>query len=280
MTRRPTRSRRRKPAGPLTGILGQRRGRGLTGLGLVLVLGGWFLGQDLATWLPAPLAEVAREAEGWIDAKMRDLSRGQGSGVGPSSGSAGSETAPLDPATAAEALALLNRVPVAQERPRGYDREAWPHWIDADGDCMDARHEVLMAESLERVGLTRDGCRVVSGLWQDAYTGETYTDPSDLDVDHMVPLAEAHRSGGIDWDTARRAAFANDLDDARTLIAVSAGANRSKSDQGPEEWLPPLEAGLCRYTANWVAVKVRWSLSMDERERVTVGNILQACARA
>jgi hypothetical protein len=95
----------------------------------------------------------------------------------------------------------------------------------------------------------------------------------------MVPLAEAYRSGGRDWGVERRAAFANDLEDSRTPIAVSAAANRAKGDQGPEDWLPPEESARCRYIANWVAVKVRWSLSLDERERVTVGNILQNCAR-
>jgi hypothetical protein len=173
----------------------------------------------------------------------------------------------------------LERLRVEDERPRGYDREAWPHWTDADGDCMDARQEVLLAESLERVELTPDGCRVVSGLWRDAFTGETFRDPTRLDVDHMVPLAEAYRSGGRDWGVDRRAGFANDLEDGRTLIAVSASANRAKGDQGPEDWLPPEADYRCRYVANWVAVKVRWSLSMDERERVAVDNVLRACAR-
>lgn len=58
---------------------------------------------------------------------------------------------------------------------------------------------------------------------------------------------------------------------------MSASANRAKGDQGPEEWLPPVVTYHCRYVADWVAVKVRWSLSMDERERVTVGNLLRGC---
>jgi hypothetical protein len=183
----------------------------------------------------------------------------------------------LDPDAAAEALALLGRLTVEDERPRGYDRDAWPHWID--GDCMDARQEVLVTESLKRPQLTGNGCRVVSGRWHDAYIGETYRGPSDPDIDHMVPLAEDYRSGGRDWSTERRAAFANDLEDSRSLIAVSAAANRAKGDKESEEWLPPQEAAHCRYVANWVAVKVRRSPSMDERERVTVGNILRDCAR-
>jgi hypothetical protein len=99
-----------------------------------------------------------------------------------------------------------------------------------------------------------------------------------LDVDHFVPLAEAHDSGGYAWDQERRAAFANDLADPRSLVAVTAAANRSKSDQGPEDWLPPLQSYRCQYVADWIAVKARWTLAMDERERVTIGNMLEACA--
>jgi hypothetical protein len=105
------------------------------------------------------------------------------------------------------------------------------------------------------------------------------SEPRELDVDHFVPLAEAHRSGGRAWDRERRAAFANDLRDPRSLIAVTASANRSKGDKGPEEWLPPDASYRCRYAADWVAVKAEWELSMDERERVTVGRLLEECAR-
>ncbi len=80
----------------------------------------------------------------------------------------------------------------------------------------------------------------MSGLWYDAYTGETVSDPGEVYVDHLVPLAEAYRSGGHVWSGERRAAFANNPKDTRTLIAVSASVNRSKSDQAPEEWLPPV----------------------------------------
>lgn len=230
--------------------------------------------------LPEPVAVAVREIESWVAPVLEEL--------GVEDPGAGAPDAPApaphdyrnadDQAAVGQALALLDRVRVAPERPRGYDRETWPHWLDGDGDCQDARQEVVMAESLERVRLSANGCRVKRGLWRDAYTGETTRNPTRLDVDHMVPLAEAFRSGGRDWSTERRAAFANDLEDSRTLIAVSASVNRAKGDQGPEEWLPPLAACRCRYVADWVAVKVRWSLSMDERERVTAGNLLRECA--
>ena len=138
-----------------------------------------------------------------------------------------------DRAAVAQAVELLEGVPVEPERRAGYEREDWPHWRDEDGDCLDARREVLLAESLERARLARDGCSVAAGLWRAPFTGETITDPGALDVDHMVPLQEAHDSGGHAWDRARRTAYANDLTDSRTLVAVMAGANRAEVGPGP-----------------------------------------------
>ncbi len=76
-----------------------------------------------------------------------------------------------------------------------FERALYPHWIDADGDCRDTRAEVLAAESLTPVRYDGRGCKVVAGRWFDPFTGRTLTDPSMIDIDHRVPLAEAHRSG-------------------------------------------------------------------------------------
>lgn len=230
---------------------------------------------ERAGWLPERWADAVQGVEGWIEPLLREA------GIELPPGLDGSRAGPPpahDRAAVAEAWGLLDAISVQGERPRGYDREHWSHWLDADADCQNARQEVLAAESLEAVRLSPDGCQVAGGLWRDAYTGEAAREPGDLDVDHMVPLAEAHRSGGFAWSSEQRAAYANDLGDPRALIAVTASANRSKGDQGPEEWLPPVMAYRCRYVADWVAVKARWALSMDERERVTVGNLLSDCA--
>ena len=226
-------------------------------------------------WLPEPVGRAVRSAEAELLAPLlAELGVEWPGAAAPPPVPA----SPDDRRAVAEALRLLDDVSVEPEHRAGYDRTEWPHWRDEDGDCLDARHEVLVTESLGEVRLARDGCSVVAGRWQGAFTGETVTDPGALDVDHMVPLQEAHDSGGHAWGREHRAAYANDLDDPRTLIAVTAGANRSKSAQGPEDWLPPDPSHRCRYAADWVAVKVRWGLAMDERERVAVGNLLQACA--
>lgn len=147
-----------------------------------------------------------------------------------------------------------------------YDRALYRHWVDDDGDCQDTRQEVLVAESVEPPVLDEKGCKVVSGKWLDPYTGEAITDPRRLDIDHMVPLSEAHRSGAYAWTKEQRRAFANDLSCGHALIAVAAKANRSKGDKDPANWMPPNETFHCEYLRRWVSVKQKYGLSFDVRE--------------
>ena len=107
-----------------------------------------------------------------------------------------------------------------------YDRDDWDHWKDSDRDCQNARQEVLIVESEAEVSFTDEReCRVEFGVWEDPYTGEIFKDPGELDVDHMVPLANAHRSGGHAWSEERKELYANDLTYPGHLIAVKASAN-------------------------------------------------------
>ncbi len=151
-----------------------------------------------------------------------------------------------------------------------YDRNLYGSWIDADGDCQDTRQEVLIAESITPVQLDSRGCRVLSGTWLDPFTGQTFTNPGDLDIDHFVPLAEAHASGASQWPRELRSQFSNDLSWPGSLIAVSASANRSKGARDPAQWLPPNEDFRCEYVTNWVLTKAYWRLSMDDAEREAV----------
>ena len=153
-----------------------------------------------------------------------------------------------------------------------YDRDLYRHWIDADRDCQDTRQEVLFAESIQPVTLDERGCRVISGVWVDAYTGQTFTDPGALDIDHFIPLAEAHRSGADAWSEEQRRAFANDLSNPDALIAVSRSANRSKGDRDPSDWMPPDESFHCQYVKAWVALKEVYGLSMDAKEMNFLNN--------
>jgi hypothetical protein len=94
---------------------------------------------------------------------------------------------------------------------------------------------------------------------------------------NLVPLAEAHRSGADSWDIDKRRAFANDLSDPRSLIAVKASANRSKSDRDPARWLPVNQTYRCKYVAAWVSVKQRWGLAMDAEEKAAIYRFQSQC---
>lgn len=158
-----------------------------------------------------------------------------------------------------------------------FQRALYRHWVDADGDCRDTRQEVLIAESLDPPRLDAAGCKVIAGRWYDPFTGATLTDPALIDIDHRVPLAEAHRSGGHAWDAGRRQAFANDLTHPDTLIAVDRSANRSKADGDPLSWMPPAIGYWCPYAARWRATKARWELQEDLLEGWWIGTVLGTC---
>ena len=158
-----------------------------------------------------------------------------------------------------------------------YDRDLYGGWIDQDGDCQNTRQEVLIEESPRPVILDTAGCKVVSGRWEDPYTGLVFTDPSRLDIDHFIPLAEVHRSGGHTWTPTQRRQYANDLSNPDTLIAVSASANRSKRDKYPPRWLPPNKAYHCEYLKTWFALKSYWGLSSDPSERKLLATSEKFC---
>lgn len=162
----------------------------------------------------------------------------------------------------------------ATEVRTGYDRDAFRHWVDADGDGCDTREEVLIAEADDPVTVG-SGCSLSGGRWYSYYDGVSQTRASALDIDHMVPLAEAWDSGARSWSAATRRSYANDLGDSRALVAVTASQNRSKGDQDIAEWLPPRDR--CRYLREWVAVKHRWRLSVDAAERSAMRSLAGDC---
>lgn len=173
---------------------------------------------------------------------------------------------------------LLAGIIVQPDQWSAYSRDDYHRdWSDADSDCQNARHEVLIAESIEAVTLSNNGCKVTRGLWYDHYTGQHYTNPSELDIDHFVPLAEAHRSGADQWSQERRHAYAQDITNSETLIAVSSNANRSKRDHDPAEWIPEYAAYHCQYIRIWVEIKRKWQLSMDPAEYDEVVRRLATC---
>lgn len=164
------------------------------------------------------------------------------------------------------------QLPVRAEVRTGYIRDKFPHWNDVDRDCKDARSEVLRQETKRRV---TGGCTVRTGKWISQYDGAVRYRASALDVDHLVPLAEAWGSGTRSWEPRRRQAFANDLTAPSTLIAVTASTNRSKGDNDPAEWMPAQRR--CKYVTQWTSTKIRWGLSVDPAERAQLLKTARAC---
>ena len=159
-----------------------------------------------------------------------------------------------------------------------YDRDEWRHWIDEDGDCQNTRQEALVAESVSPVEYTdSDQCRVASGEWIDPYSGVLYADPSDLQIDHLVPLANAHASGGWAWSDSRKRAYANDLSFAGHLMAVNGPDNQAKGKSGPEDWQPPASSYWCQYAIDWITIKNSWGLTATEAEFDALADMLDTC---
>ncbi|WP_243740742.1 HNH endonuclease family protein [Streptomyces sp. 8K308] len=193
-----------------------------------------------------------------------------------SSGPGGSEAGDLLPGlpTPDEARRLLDGLTVAEPRPMtGYSRDAFPHWTTTDG-CT-TRQTVLARDGADVT--VDDDCQPTSGSWVSAYDGETFEDAGDLDIDHIVPLANAWRSGADAWTDDRREELANDLTRPQ-LLAVSAASNRSKGDQSPDEWLPPAEDFHCDYAIAWTTVKDFYELTITTAERDTLATALDDCA--
>lgn len=192
-------------------------------------------------------------------------------GALPSAPAAAAPPTPPDKATSLSHLASLRVAPEGSST--GYSRDKFPHWITISGNC-NTREEVLKRDGTNvQVG---SDCYPTSGSWYSPYDGATWSDPSDVDIDHMVPLAEAWRSGASSWTTSRRQQFANDLSSSQ-LWAVTDNVNQAKGDKDPAEWVPPRAAFRCMYARSWVDVKYRYDLSVDSAEKAALTNLLNAC---
>ncbi|WP_408990236.1 HNH endonuclease family protein [Streptomyces stelliscabiei] len=170
----------------------------------------------------------------------------------------------------------LTALTVQDEDRTGYERTKFRHWIDADRDGCSTRSEVLIEEA---VTAPEQGvnCALSGGTWYSPYDDTTFDQARALDIDHLVPLAESWDSGASTWTAGERQAYANDLDDPRALIAVSASSNRSKADQDPTTWQPPAQDYHCTYATDWIAIKTRWALAVDPTEQAALAEVLTAC---
>jgi hypothetical protein len=169
----------------------------------------------------------------------------------------------------------IESLKVADESRAGYVRSKFKHWVGT-GDGCDSRKSVIISEAIVKPKVEK-GCVIKGGEWLSIYDNARVIEAGKLDVDHMVPLAEAWDSGASTWTDKQRELYANDQTDPRHLIAVTGSSNRSKSDQDPAEWLPTNKSYVCEYIANWVSIKARWSLSIDKKEKDALLLNLKGC---
>ncbi|MFD6660829.1 HNH endonuclease family protein [Micromonospora chalcea] len=188
-------------------------------------------------------------------------------------GQAASATPPGIPSKAT-AQSQLNALTVAaQGSTAGYSRDLFPHWITITGTC-NTREQILKRDGTSVV--VNSSCAATSGRWYSPYDGATWSAASDVDIDHVVPLAEAWRSGASSWTTSRRQSFANDLTRPQ-LIAVTDNVNQSKGDQDPSTWQPPLTSYRCTYSKMWITVKYNWGLTLQSSEKSALQSMLNTC---
>lgn len=180
---------------------------------------------------------------------------------------------PPDTPSKSTAQSELNALTVqAEGSMTGYSRDLFPHWTDQGGGC-NTRQAVLKRDADYYSG----DCPVTSGKWYSYYDGVTVYSPSEVDIDHIVPLAEAWRSGASSWTTDKRRAFANDLNGPQ-LIAVTASVNRAKGDQDPSTWQPPRSGARCAYAKWWIHTKFKWGLTVQSSEKSALQSMLNTCS--
>ncbi|ALG15703.1 hypothetical protein AOZ06_51925 [Kibdelosporangium phytohabitans] len=176
--------------------------------------------------------------------------------------------------SAATARTQLNGLTVAPDGPStGYNRDLFPHWSTVSGSC-NTREEVLKRDGTNVVVDT--SCAATSGKWFSPYDGATWSAAADVDIDHVVPLSNAWKTGARSWTTSKRQQFANDLSSPQ-LIAVTDDVNQAKGDKSPDVWKPPLTSYHCTYARMWIGSKHKWALTVNSAEKSALTSMLGSC---
>lgn len=182
------------------------------------------------------------------------------------------------------AVEVLDEIVIAEELSMdSYDRDEWaPNgWVDADDTGCDTQQDILLrdTDSESQVVDNADDCRLIYGTATDPFSGQFIEHDRDaedfgrtpFDIDHIVPIGEAHRSGAADWDDQTRQEF---YQDKENLLAVDAAQNRAKSDADVNNYLPPNQALYCDYVATHVYIKHKYDLTMDQAEYDVAASVL------
>lgn len=166
-----------------------------------------------------------------------------------------------------------------------YSRDAfgqkWSDDVTVEGghNGCDTRNDVLRTQ-LRKVVVkpgTR-GCVVLSGVLRDPYSGEVFAfqrgakTSGQVQIDHVVALANAWQTGAFAWSDEKRRNFAND---PRNLLAVKGSLNEQKKAADAVSWLPP--QGRCEYAARQVEVKAAYGLWVTAEEKEALRRVLDGC---
>jgi hypothetical protein len=174
----------------------------------------------------------------------------------------------------------LRHLPVRGQAPStGYSREQFGEaWADVDKNGCDTRDDVL-ARDLVAERRENDDCTVLAGTLEEPYTGERESfvrgpDSADVQIDHVVALADAWATGAQQWTSAKRLAFAND---PANLLAVAGQANQDKGDGQPATWMPPNHAFWCQYAVQFAAVLRGYGLPVDAPSAAVLRDAAASC---
>lgn len=139
-----------------------------------------------------------------------------------------------------------------------------------ENNCYNTRARVLIRDSSVPVTFRSSGCTVDRGHWEEPYTGRAYTEASDIQIDHFVPLKNAYISGAYKWNKTQRCLYANFMGNEFHLLPVFGRENSMKGDRTPEEYMPPNTAYRCQYLQQWLKVKLIWNLALTESEKDSI----------
>lgn len=166
-----------------------------------------------------------------------------------------------------------------------YNRKDWKHWSAQNGNtCWNTREQALYNQGKDVVLLDKNkkettdinkACYIKSGVWVDPYSGETFTKPGDLDVDHTVPLNAAAKMGAQSWSPEQKEIFANDLQ--YVLVVTSAKQNREKGAKTPSEWMPEKKEAHCDYAKIYLEIVNKYKLNLTQADKDALAKALKTC---
>ncbi|MCP4449508.1 MAG: hypothetical protein GY811_29860 [Myxococcales bacterium] len=131
---------------------------------------------------------------------------------------------------------VLSGLEVDEPHPGKHVQRPWRARQDKDNDCQDTVEELLIERSETPVRFETDKkCKVATGRWTCEYTGTVMTNRKDLVVEYVVPLDEAHATGG-DWrDKGWRELFSNNT---KNMVIVSKAWSTGRNSKVNQEWIP------------------------------------------